>query len=103
MALITLDAAKLHLRLDTDDHDDLLEEEIIPDVSGIILDYLKMESTAYQTTSGEPDDVPAAVKAAVKLGVSAMFENPEQLPDGPQVLSQTVKDLLHRLRDPALA
>ena len=102
MALITVDQAKLHLRLDTDDHDDLLEE-IVSDVSGIILDYLKMDSTAYQTTDGEPDDVPAAVKAAVKLGVSAMFENPEQLPDGPQVLSQTVKDLLHRLRDPALA
>lgn len=102
MALITVDQAKLHLRLDTDDHDDLLEE-IVSDVSGIILDYLKLESTAYQTTAGEPDDVPAAVKAAVKLGVSAMFENPEQLPDGPQVLSQTVKDLLHRLRDPAMA
>lgn len=102
MALITVDQAKLHLRLDTDDHDDLLEE-IVSDVSGIILDYLKLASTAYQTTSGEPDDVPAPVKAATKLGVSAMFENPEQLPDGPQVLSQTVKDLLHRLRDPALA
>jgi uncharacterized phage protein (predicted DNA packaging) len=102
MALITVDQAKLHLRLDTDDHDDLLEE-IVSDVSGVILDYLKMDSTAYQTTDGEPDDVPAAVKSAVKLGVSAMFENPEQLPDGPQVLSQTVKDLLHRLRDPALA
>lgn len=102
MALITVDAAKLHLRLDNDDHDELLEE-LISDVSGIILDYLKMESTTYQTTSGEPDDVPAPVKAAVKLGVSAMFENPEQDEKGPLVLSETVKNLLHRFRDPALA
>jgi hypothetical protein len=100
--LITVDQAKLHLRIENDEHDEQLEE-IVPDVSEIILDYLKLESTAYQTTSGDPDDVPGAIRAAVKLGVSAMFENPEQLPDGPQVLSQAVKDLLHRYRDPALA
>lgn len=100
--LITLDQAKLHLRIDNDDHDDQLEE-IIEDASGIILDYLKMESTAYQTTAGEPEDVPRSVVSAVKLGVSALFENPEQDERGPLVLSQTVKNLLMRLRDPAIA
>ncbi len=102
MALITLDQAKLHLRLDNDDHDEQLEE-IIEDASGIILDYLKAGAGTYQTTSGEPDDVPRAVVAAVKLGVSALFENPEQDEKGPLVLSQTVKNLLMRLRDPAIA
>jgi hypothetical protein len=100
--LITLDQAKLHLNILDDDHDEKLEE-LIPDVSGIILDYLKVPSTNWQTTSGDPDDVPGPVRAAVKVGLSALFENPEQHPDGPQVLSQAVKDLLHRYRDPALA
>ncbi len=100
--LISVDAAKLHLQLLDDDHDEQLEE-MIPDVSEIILNYLKLPSTSWQTTDGEPEDVPGSVRSAVKLGISAMFENPEQLPDGPQVLSQAVKDLLHRYRDPALA
>lgn len=102
MALITVDQAKLHLRIDNDDHDDKLQE-IISDVSEIILDYLKVDSALWQTTDGEPEDVPGAVRAAVKLGVSAMFENPEQDEKGPLVLSQTVKNLLMRLRDPAIA
>jgi hypothetical protein len=100
--LITVDQAKLHLRIEDDDHDDQLEE-IIEDASGIILDYLKVAETMWQTTSGEPDEVPRAVIAAVKLGVSALFENPEQDEKGPLVLSQPVKDLLHRFRDPAMA
>lgn len=102
--LITVDQAKLHLRIGADEteHDETLEE-IVPDASEIILDYLKLPSTEWQTTDGEPDDVPGPVRSATKLAVSALFENPEQLPDGPQVLSQAVKDLLHRYRDPALA
>lgn len=102
MGLITLDQAKLHLRIDVDEHDERIEEAI-EDASGIILDYLKLESTAYQNTAGEVEDVPRPVIAAVKLGVSALFENPEQSENGPLVLSQTVKNLLHRLRDPAIA
>lgn len=102
-ALVTLDEAKLRIRELTDELDDLVESELIPDVSEIILDYLKLPSTSWQTTTGEPEDVPGPVRSAVMVGISAMLENPEQSPDGPQVLSQAVKDLLHRYRDPALA
>jgi hypothetical protein len=100
--LLTIDQAKLHLRITDDEHDEELEE-MVPEVSEIILNYLKLPSTSWQTTDGEPEDVPGAVKSAVKVAISALFENPEQNPDGPQVLSQAVKDLLHRYRDPAMA
>lgn len=98
MALITLEQAKLQLRIDdeNDEHDEHLEE-LIEDASGIVLDYLKKSETEWQTTSGEPEEVPRAVISATKLVLQSLFEGDDE------PLSQAVKDLLHRYRDPALA
>jgi hypothetical protein len=102
MSLLTLDDLKLHLRIEDDYHDDRLEQ-ILDDASGIVLDYLKVEDSQWQTTSGEPDSVPYAVRAATKLVAGALFENLEGNEGGPDPLSETVKSLLHRFRDPAIA
>jgi hypothetical protein len=104
MALITLDAAKRHLVIDHDELDDTLEEKV-DEASGIVLDYLKRPDSEWQTTAGTPDEVPYVVQAATKLVLGALWENREGNDYAllPQPLSPTVKNLLHRLRDPAIA
>lgn len=95
MALITVDQAKAEERITHDDLDDVLEEKV-NEASHIVLDYLKREETEWQTTAGEPDDVPYLVQAATKIVVHNLIE-------GIEPLSQAVKDLLRRYRDPAIA
>jgi hypothetical protein len=100
--LITVEQLKTHLGIQNDDHDERLNE-IVLEASAIVLDYLKRPETDWQTTSGEPDGVPYVVVSATKLVAGALSENREGNDSDPSPLSQTVKDLLHRYRDPALA
>jgi hypothetical protein len=102
MALVTVDDAKLDLNILNDDRDDAIERAVNK-ASHIVLNYLKLPDTEWQDTNGEPNDVPYTVQAATSLAAGALLANPEGHPDGPQALSQAVKDLLHRYRDPALA
>jgi hypothetical protein len=97
MALITLDQAKRHLQILHDDMDEEIEEKV-NEASAIVLDYLKVAEDAY-----EVDAVPYLVQSATKLVLGALCENREGNASGPEPLSQAVKDLLHRYRDPALA
>lgn len=96
--LITVDQAKLHLRIDADtaEHDELLEL-VVPMASAIVLDYLKRDAASWQTTAGAPEDVPGPVQAATLLVMEALVDGVDE------PLSQPVKNLLHRYRDPALA
>jgi hypothetical protein len=96
MALITLDQAKRHLRMG-DDEDEEIEEKV-NEASAIVLDYLKVPADEWAVGA-----VPYLVQAATKLVLGALMENREGNADGPEPLSQAVKDLLHRYRDPALA
>lgn len=102
--LISLDSAKRHLVIDHDDLDETIEDKI-NESSAIVLDYLKLPETEWQTTSGEPADVPFVIQAAVKLVLGALWENREGNDYAllPQPLSDNVKNLLHRYRDPAMA
>lgn len=100
--LITLDQAKAHLVIEHDEIDETIEEKV-QEASAIVLDYLKRDEAEWQNTSGDPDGVPYLVQAATKLVVGALMENREGNDNGPQPLSQAVKDLLHRYRDPAIA
>ena len=102
MALIGLDEAKSHLQMDHDLDDDEIERKL-SEAQEIVLDYLKLPSDSYTDTAGDPVNVPPVVISAVKLVLGALYENREGNLDGPQPLSQAVKDLLHRLRDPAMA
>ena len=67
-ALLTLDEAKLHCRIDHNDEDSLLGA-LIATATTAVADYLNV------TTVAEP--VPAPVKSAALLLVGALYENRE--------------------------
>ncbi len=104
--LITLEQAKAQIEMDHDLSDDMLAEKVL-EASAIVLDFLKKDADLWQDSSGVPQDVPLVVQAATKMVFGALFENREGgnevNQDVPQPLSQAVKDLLHRYRDPAMA
>lgn len=108
MNLVTLKQAKRHVNQDTGFDDKLLEEKRLQG-SAIILDYLKIDTgdTGFDWVDdlGEPTaNIPAVVTAATLLVVGALYENRDgSTGTAPQVLSQTVKDLLARSRTLAIS
>jgi hypothetical protein len=97
-ALITLEEARTHLRLTEDEFEDA---DIAATVtfqaeaaSDIVIDYLKRPDHEWTEA-----DAPALVKAAILLVLGALFDNRE----GGDPISDAVKSLLWRYRDPALA
>jgi hypothetical protein len=95
--LVDLEATKRHLRRD-DDHDDDRIVSTIRQASAIVLDYLKVAPEYYSGTDGNLEDVPLMVEAATLLVIESLYDHPDQDP-----LSDAVRSILHRLRDPALA
>jgi hypothetical protein len=93
--LVDLETAKGHLRMDEDHADDVIYSKIAQ-ASAIVIGYLKKDPDIWDIDSTESEPIPKVVEAAVLLIMEALF-------DGTEPLSQTVKDLLHRHRDPALA
>lgn len=110
MNLITLKQLKAHVSQDTN-FDDKMLERIRRDASYVILDYLKIDTgdTSFDWCDalGEPSNtIPGVVRAATLMAAGAMYENRDGSTVGvnsPQVLSQSVVDMLMRSRDPALA
>lgn len=102
MALITLDQAKGQIQI-THDQDDTKIAEKLNEASAIVLDYLKKPGNCWQDNSGRPRSVPYLIQSAVKLVTAALYENADGNENAPQPLSQAVKDILARHRDPALA
>lgn len=102
MGLVTLDVAKEHLR-PPGNADDGRIERLINQASGIVLDYLKLDSDAYMNTSGTPEEtVPYAVEAAVLLVLGALYDNTDGQDKDKQPLSDAVKALLHTRRTPTV-
>ncbi len=111
MALITLQDAKEHLRVDhdLDDADILLKME---QASDIVIDYLKLPEGKWDLDAGGSGSsssgssgsssglAPWRVTAATLLVLGELYRNREA---GSNPLSQGAMDLLHRTRDPALA
>jgi hypothetical protein len=95
MMLVDLEKAKGHLRMDDDAADDIIASKI-EQASAILINYLKVDADVWDQDSTESVPVPLTVEAAVLLATEALF-------DGGEPLSQTVKDLVHRYRDPALS
>lgn len=100
MALITLEQLKEHVVMDHDLDDSKLQQ-IADDASELMLNYLKRPLDSWQDTALAPDGVPGPVRAAtLKIG-AALYENRDG--SGTPALSQDVKDMVHRYRDPAFA
>lgn len=107
--LITMKDAREHLRMDHDLDDVQINQKRIQ-ASAIVLDYLKKDvsDTAFDWVdeNGDPDPerLPYQAAAATLLVLGALYENRDgDVWRSPQHLSQSVIDLLARLRDPAMA
>lgn len=101
MGLVTIDVAKEHLK-PPGTVDDVRIGRLIEEASAIVLDYIKLESDAYQDTDGNPidDELPPAVRSACLLVLGALYDNADGTKD---ILSPAVKALLRSRRDPTLA
>lgn len=99
VSLVTLEAAKAHLRLDDADQDQEVATRI-GDASDIIIDYLKRPEHGWTEAS-----VPGQVRAAVLLVLGALWVNRDAVGDAADMdpISPAVVSLLRRMRDPALA
>ena len=95
--LVDLETAKRHLRRDDDDDDDRIKKTMDA-ASEIILDYLKISQDSYSGTDGNLSDVPLRVQQATLLVIESLYDSPEVDP-----LTEAVRSILHRSRDPALA
>lgn len=116
MMLVTVDFAKLHIQVDYDVADELIEFQIHA-ASEAVLNYLKDARYAFTDTSGEVltdssgnDLTPFVVKQAVVYWVAEFFRNRE--PTATDVVDpqygygyppRGVVALLYSLRDPAYA
>lgn len=108
MNLITLDQARTQVNLDHELDDGVLNEKR-QEASGVILDYLKVDTddTSFNWVDllGEPtENIPQHVIAATKMCLGAMYENRDgDVWRAPQPISQSVIDILMRTRKPAMA
>jgi hypothetical protein len=116
--LVTLEDAKAHLRIDTDDDDPDLVLKVHA-ASGAVLNYMK-SSSVYEPDRDEAgnvmtdaggkavytDEIKFEVRAAVLLMLGFLYKNRDEDADdafAPGYLPRPVTALLYPLRDPALA
>jgi hypothetical protein len=100
MALVSLQAAKAHLRIPDDDtaHDADIELKRQA-ASDIIVDYLKAQADPLW----DEDTAPGRVQSAVLLMLGNLYENRGEDMKADDATWQAVQRLLMRSRDPALA
>jgi hypothetical protein len=112
MPLVTLDQAKLHLKIPGTDNDADVQLKL-DHAEALILDYIGSTDTWRTTVAGwlaDPATAPPVVLAAIlcQLGELERFRGDDPpdggpLRDGPEDLSPMVRELLRRTRDPVLA
>lgn len=95
MMLASLEAVKLDLRVG-DEFSDADIERKIAIASGIIADYCKRDLSAFAEDGSSVDERPEVIEQATIEATRALY-------DGGDPLNDTVKALLHRQRDPAMA
>lgn len=94
--ILDLEAVKQELKVDIDDDDDRIVRTM-DQATAIVLDFLKVASDAYEDVNGD-NDFPDIVYAAIVRVIQSMYDTPEKDP-----LTEAVRSMLHRSRDPALA
>ena len=95
--IVDLETAKRHLRRTDDDDDENIVSKL-EQASAIVVDYLKLDAGTYDVGASPYVEPPQMVQAAVLLTLENLYVNPEEDP-----LSNAVRSILHRSRDPALA
>lgn len=103
-ALVDIDKAMRHCEVtDTERMDDI--EDRVLQASDIVMDYIKLDEPPddwYDDSSPAVlNAVPYLIQAAVLVVAGELFMNREA--SVVDVLSPSVKSMLHRYRDPALA
>lgn len=102
MALVTLQEADDHLRLDLQSGDEREADVLLKmeQATDIVLDYLKTEESGW-----DEETVPRSIHAAILLVLGDLWEAREGGAENGDYISPngTVARLLHRFRDPALA
>lgn len=93
-ALVTLDEVKNRLRIDFND-DDVDVLSMAEEATDIVIGYIKQPDHEWTL-----ETVPFRIKAAILLVVSRLYEDRS---GSEEVLTDAVKRILHRDRDPALA
>ena len=99
-ALVSLDRIKRHLYVDGSEHDADLADRA-EEATAIVVDYLKTPNHGWTV-----ETVPANVRAAVLLVAADLWERrgTGMKAGGEETgLTATVKALLYRMRDPAMA
>ena len=95
--IVDLETAKQHLHVIDDADDDNIFRKL-EEASAIVLDYLKLDDDAYAIDASPYVEPPKMVRVAVLLVLENLYDRPEEDP-----LSNAVRSILHRKRDPALA
>jgi len=104
IALISLEAAKQHLRVEGADFDEADLHKKIAQASAIVLNHLKIDTLPDEGIPSDPPTGPAkgdAIEAAALLVLGELWEQREST--GAEPLSEGVRNLLIGLRDPSLA
>ncbi len=107
LILVTMAQAKDHLRVAGSRFDSDIEFKMRA-ASNIVLNYLKIYPPDFYSPPSSPiweewdaDGAPELVQMATLQVLSEMFENRESSTG--EILSQSVKDILWRWRDPAMS
>jgi hypothetical protein len=106
--LVTLDKAKKHLGVTTDDQDELIGDKL-EDAIGIVVDYLTRRDTVWNAamSAWTPDTVPGAVRAAVLITLAELHrfrgDDAEAIPRTDVGPSRVVRSLLAPYHDPGMA
>jgi hypothetical protein len=95
--IIDLEVAKRQLDLVNSDNDDRVMTALDAAVA-VVLDYLKVPADTYLDSSTGVYDVPAIEGAAILGCLDTLFRDPTADP-----LTDRVRSVLHRRRDPAMA
>ena len=90
-ALLTLDEAKLHCRIDHNDEDALLGA-LIATATTAVADYMNMDADDVDDTA------PAPVKSAALLLVGSLYEQRESQGERPYNKNPTFENLLNPYR-----
>jgi hypothetical protein len=92
--ILDIEAVKQDLRVDIDDDDDRIVR-LMDAAVAIVLDYLKVDSDEYENEDGD-NDFPDIVYLSITRVIQALYDTPDKDP-----LTEAVKSMLHRMRDPA--